>query len=64
MINLNSDYSIDSIEHHLNDALVIRREIDKNSPDGSAIDSTSKTSIDSTLRPCLEDVGKEVSHSR
>ena len=64
VINLNSDYAIDSIEHHLNDALVIRREIIKNSPAGSAIDRTLKTSIDTTLSPCFETVGKEVSHSR
>ena len=55
---------IDSIEHHLNDAFAIRREIVKNSPAGSTIDRTLKTSIDTTLSPCLEAEGKEVSHSR
>ena len=61
---MKSDYAIDSIEHHSNDAFVIRRELFKNSPIGSAIDRTLKTSIDITLSPCLEAVGNEVSHSR
>jgi hypothetical protein len=61
---LKSDYDIDSIEHHLNDAFVIRRELVENSHVGSAIDRTLKTSIDSTLSPCLEAVGNEDLHSR
>jgi hypothetical protein len=60
----NSDYENDSIEHHLNDIFVIRREIAKISPAGSAIVCTLKTRIDTTLSPCLEAVGKEVSHSQ
>ena len=61
---MKSDYDIDSTEHHLNDAFVIRRELVKNSPAGSAIDRTLKTSIDTTLSPCLEAVGNEVLHFR
>ena len=64
VIKLNSDYENDSTEHHLNDAFVIRREITKNSPASTAIVCTLKTSIDTTLSPCLEASGKEVSHSR
>jgi len=48
----------------LNDAFVIRLEIAKNSPAGSAIVRTLETSIDTTLSPCLGVVGKEVLHSR
>jgi len=48
----------------LNNTFVIRREIAKNSPAGSAIVCTLETSIDTTLSPCLEAVGKGVSHSR
>ena len=48
----------------MNDAFVIRREIAKDSPVGSAIVPTLETSIDTTLSPCLEAVGKGVSHSR
>ena len=61
---MKSDYATDSIEHHLNDAFVIRRELINNSPAGSAINRTVKTSIDTTLSPCLKAVGIEVSHSR
>jgi hypothetical protein len=61
---LKSGYDIGSIEHHLNDAFVIRRELVKNSPAGSTIDRTWKTSIDTTLSPCLEAMCNEVSHSR
>jgi len=64
VIKLNSDYENDSIEHHLNDVFAIRREIDKNSPVNSAVVRTLETSIDTTLSPCLEAVGKGVSHSR
>jgi hypothetical protein len=64
VIKLKSDYATDSSEHHLNDAFVIRRELVKNSPDGSVIDRTLKTSIDTTLSPCWKVVGNEVSHSR
>ncbi len=63
VIKLKSDYDTDSIEHHLNDAFVIRRELVKNSPAGSAIECTLKTSIDTSLSPCLKAVGNEVSHS-
>jgi hypothetical protein len=48
----------------LNDAFVIRREIAKNSPAGSAIVRTLEASIDTTWSPYLEAVGKEASHSR
>ena len=48
----------------MNDAFVIRREIAKPSPDGSAIVRTLKTSIDTKLSPCLGAVGKKVSHFR
>ncbi len=64
VINLKPDYAIDSTNHHLNDAFVIRRELVKNSSAGSAIERTLKTSIDTTLSPCFEAVGNEVSHSR
>ncbi len=64
VIKANSDYATDSIEHHLNDAFVIRRELVKNSSASSAIDRTLKTSIDTTLSPCLKAVGNDVSHSR
>jgi len=64
VINLNSDYGNDSTMHHLNDALVIRRKIVKNSSVGSAIVRTLKASIDTTFSPCLRAVGKEVPHSR
>jgi hypothetical protein len=37
VINLNSDYAIDSTKHHLNNALAIRRELVKNSSAGSTI---------------------------
>jgi hypothetical protein len=45
VINLNSDYTIDSNKHHLNDALVIRRELDLNSSVGCVLEHTVKTSI-------------------
>jgi len=61
---LNSDYAIDSTKHHLNDALVIRRELINKSSVGNAHESTLKTSIDTTLSPSLGAVGKEVPHSR
>ncbi len=61
---MNSDYDNDSNKHHLNDALVIRREIEKTSSVGSAIIRTLKTSIDTTLSPCLGAMGMEVLHSR
>ncbi len=64
MINLNSDYDNDSTKHHLNDVFVIRREIVKNASASSAIVLTLKTSIDTTLSPCLGAMGKEVPHSR
>ena len=64
VIDLNSDSGIDSTKHHLNDAFVIRRELVKNSFAGSAIVCTLKTSIDTTLSPCLGIVGEKVSHSR
>ncbi len=61
---MNSDYTTDSTEHHLSDALVIRRELVENSSAGSAIDRTLQTSVDTTLNTCLKAVGNEVSHSR
>ena len=64
---MESDYAIDSTKHHLNDALVIRRELVNNSSAGSAIVRTLKTSIDTTSSPCLGAVvekDEEVSHSR
>jgi hypothetical protein len=61
---LNSDYAIDLAKHHLNDAFVVRRELVKNSSDGSAIVRTLKSSIDTTLSPCLGAVSEKVSHSR
>jgi hypothetical protein len=61
---LNSDYTIDSAKHHLNDAFVVRRELVKNSYAGSVIVRTLKTSIDTTLSPCLGAVVCEGSHSR
>jgi hypothetical protein len=61
---LNSDYDNDFTKHHMNDALAIRRENEKNSSVGSAIVCTLKTSIDTTLSPCLGVVSMEVPHSR
>jgi hypothetical protein len=61
---LNFNYAIDSTKDHLNDAFVVRRILVKNSSDGSAIVRTLKTSIDTTLSPCLGAVGNEGSHSR
>jgi hypothetical protein len=61
---LNSNYTIDSTKHHLNDAFVTRRKFDLNSPTGCALEGILKTSIDTTLSPSLGAVGKEVPHSR
>jgi len=63
-INLNSDYATDSTNDHLNDALVIRRELVKNSSADCALERTLKTSIDTTLIPSLGAVGKNAPHSR
>ena len=61
---MNPGYTIDSTEHHLSDAFVIRRELVENSSAGSAIDRTLQTSVDTTLSTCLKAVGNEVVHSR
>ncbi len=50
---MQTDYAIDSIEHHLNDAHVVRREIDSTTRVGRAMERTLKTSIDTTLSPEL-----------
>jgi hypothetical protein len=63
VIKMNSDYENDSIKHHLNAAIVIRREIVKNSPGGSTIVRTLETSIDTSSSPYLGAVDKEVLHS-
>ena len=61
---MNTDYTIDSIKHHLNDAFVIRRELVNNSTAGGTIDGTLTTSIDTTLGPCLKVVGNKVKQTR
>jgi hypothetical protein len=50
---LKNEYAIDLIEHHLKDALHIRREIASTPPVGRAIERTLETSIDTTLSPEL-----------
>ncbi len=42
---MKTDYAIDQIEHHLNDAIVIRREIVSTPLAGRAIERTLETSI-------------------
>ncbi len=61
---MNSDNSIDATKHHLNDALVIRRELVNKSSTSGALVRTLKTSIDTTLSPSLWAAGKKVPHSR
>ena len=60
-IKTNSDYRIDSIEHHLKDAINLNREIELSLRCGRNID-TSQTSIDIALSPNLGDVSKEIPH--
>ena len=61
---MNSNYAIALTKHHLNDAIVIRRERFNNSLVGCALENTLKTSIDTTLIPSLGAASKEVPHSR
>jgi len=61
---LSSDYAIVSTKHHLNDALIIRRELVNNSSASCALERILKTSIDTTSSPSLWAVGKEFPHSR
>jgi hypothetical protein len=58
---LKTDYTIDSIEHHLNNALDIEGETVSNPIASNAIDRTLETSIDTTLSP-LSRTSEEVSH--
>ncbi len=58
VINLKTDSTIDSIEHELNDALVIRGEIVPTPPASCTIDRTLGTSIDTTLGPLLGSSGE------
>ncbi len=53
---------MDSIEHHLNDTLVVQEEIVPTPHASSAIDRTMETSIDTTLNPLLK-TSEEVLHS-
>ncbi len=61
VINLKTDYAIDSIEHHLNNALVIRREIDLTPPVVRVLEHALKTSIDTVLSAELR-TDEEVLH--
>jgi hypothetical protein len=61
VIKSNSDYRIDSIEHHLEDAVVMNRENELSLRCGRNIDA-SLTSIDRALSPNLEVVSKENPH--
>ena len=62
VIEFNSDYQVDYIEHYLNNAFVSSQE-DQLSPQiGRNID-TSLTRINIAINPNLEVVYKEVSHS-
>ncbi len=58
---MKTDYTEDSTEHHLNDALVIRREIVSTPPTSSTIVRTLGTNIDTTLSPLLK-TSEEVLH--
>jgi hypothetical protein len=62
VIKINSDYRIDSIEHRLNDAIELNREIESSQRCGLDID-TSLTNIDSALSPNLRTFSKNNSHS-
>ncbi len=59
---MKTDYTIDSIEHQLNDALVIRGKVVPTPPSSSTIVRTLGTSIDTTLGPLLR-TSEEVLHS-
>ncbi len=61
VIKSNSDYRIDSIEHRLEDAIVLNRENELSLRCGRNIDA-SLTSIDRPLRPNLGAVIKENPH--
>ena len=50
---MKTDYTIDSIDHQLNDAFVIRGEIVTTAPTSSTIDRTLGTSINTTSGPLL-----------
>jgi hypothetical protein len=62
VIKSNSDDRIDSIEHHLEDAIVLNRENELSLRCGRNID-VSLTSIDRALSPNLGVVSKENPHS-
>ncbi len=58
---MKTDYTMDSIEHHLNDAFGVHGEIAPTPTASSAIDRTLETSIDTTLSPLLR-TSEEVIH--
>ncbi len=59
---MKNDYTIDSTEHHLNDALVICEEIVSTSPASCTIVRTLGTNMDITSSPLLK-TSEEVLHS-
>ena len=63
VIKLNSNYPLDSVKHHSNNAFVLNREVKCPPQIGCNID-TLLTSIESALSLNLEDVSKDVPHPK
>jgi len=63
VINLNTDYATDYAKHRVNDALVIKRELDLNPPDGCVLERTLTTRINTTSSPYFGAVGEKILHS-
>jgi hypothetical protein len=56
---LNIDNAVDHVKHQLNDAFVIKRELDTSPPVDCVLEDTLTTSIDTTRSPNLGIVGEK-----
>ncbi len=59
-----TNYAVNAIEHHLHDALVMRREIDLTPPVGRVLEHTLKTSIATTLSSELRTSGEALNFGK